>query len=125
MAAVAQLMNDIRAVVDTVGDPCGAALGRPIGLAEMGVVRDIDVDESGRVAVSLVLTDPLCPFQARFETEITAAVEALEGVSGCQVRVLDQMWSPDLDPRFRQWTHRDAAARGAQRARYAQPHTRG
>ena len=114
-----QLLTDIRSAVDTVTDPCSKALGRPVGLVQMGVVREVEIDGDGLVTVSLVLTDPLCPFWTGFERDITAAVRALDGVSGCAVELLDEIWSPDLDPHFREWTSRHTAERRAELGRRA------
>jgi metal-sulfur cluster biosynthetic enzyme len=106
-------LAEIRAAADTVTDPCSIALGRPVGLAEMGVLRRIELGEGGRVTVALALTDPLCPFRARFEADIAKAVEAIDGVETCTVEFAGQLWSPEMDPRFRAFTVRATAHRTA------------
>ncbi len=108
------LLAEIRPAIDTVTDPCSVALGRPVGLAQMGVVRDIEVTGSGAVTVSIVLTDPMCPFWMRFDQDVRAAVLAVPGVSSCEVTLLDDVWAPDHDPRFRAWTSRHPAERRAE-----------
>jgi len=113
MALPEQREAEIRSAIDAIDDPCSTALGRPVGLNTMGVVRAVDMPTPGHVTISLVLTDPVCPYRARFEAEITRVVQGLDGISTCDVEVADEIWWPDMDPRFRSWTSRPLADRVA------------
>jgi metal-sulfur cluster biosynthetic enzyme len=98
------MLADVRRAADTVTDPCSVTLGRPVGLAAMGVVRSIELPEPGRVQILVALTDPMCPFWMRMERDLTEAVEALDGITSCEVRLSSEIWSPDMDHRYRAWT---------------------
>ena len=78
----------IEAALATVNDP---EIRRPI--TELGMVRDIEVDEVGAVAVTVLLTVSGCPMRETITRDVTAAVSAVSGVSSVDVR-LDVM-SPE------------------------------
>ncbi|WP_455952106.1 Mrp/NBP35 family ATP-binding protein [Arcanobacterium haemolyticum] len=56
---------------------------RPI--TEIGMVRSVDVDDSGLVTVGVDLTTAGCPLREKLTTDVTAAVSAVEGVTGVNV----------------------------------------
>jgi ATP-binding protein involved in chromosome partitioning len=78
----------IEAALATVNDP---EIRRPI--TELGMVRDIEVDEAGAVTVTVLLTVSGCPMRDTITRDVTAAVSAVSGVSSVDVR-LDVM-SPE------------------------------
>jgi ATP-binding protein involved in chromosome partitioning len=78
----------IEAALATVNDP---EIRRPI--TELGMVRDIVVDEAGAVTVTVLLTVSGCPMRDTITRDVTAAVGAVSGVSSVDVR-LDVM-SPE------------------------------
>ncbi|WP_159900294.1 metal-sulfur cluster assembly factor [Salinirussus salinus] len=66
--------------LDEVVDPCSAANGTDLGLVEMGLVADIEI-ESAHVTVSLRLTSPFCMQIPYFVDEVEGKVGGLDGVS--------------------------------------------
>jgi metal-sulfur cluster biosynthetic enzyme len=66
--------------LDEVVDPCSAANGTDLGLVEMGLVADIEI-ESTQVTVSLRLTSPFCMQIPYFIDEVEENVGELDGVS--------------------------------------------
>jgi metal-sulfur cluster biosynthetic enzyme len=66
--------------LDEVVDPCSAANGTDLGLVEMGLVADIEI-ESAHVTVSLRLTSPFCMQIPYFVDEVEEKVGELDGVS--------------------------------------------
>jgi metal-sulfur cluster biosynthetic enzyme len=92
-----QLRSSIRARIDEIGDPCSVATGTPMGLVEMGLIKQVDIDPDGAVRVDMRLTSPSCYQLGYFSTEIERRVGALPGVSGVEVtydRGLD--WTPSM-----------------------------
>ena len=89
-------MTDTAAVVDAlraVADPCCRERG--LSVVDMGLLRDVAV-EGNAATVELLLTSGWCPFQVDLLSEVTAAVEAVDGIATADVRiVLDDVWSPD------------------------------
>ena len=67
-----QVTDALRAVIDP-------ELRRSI--VDLGMVRSIDVRESGKVEVVVSLTTPGCPIRSHFQQAVAANVAALEGVT--------------------------------------------
>ncbi|MGZ4609721.1 MAG: Mrp/NBP35 family ATP-binding protein [Actinomycetes bacterium] len=80
--------DQVQAALATVNDP---EIRRPI--TELGMVKSVDVGPSGAVQVAVYLTVAGCPMKDTITREVTAAVSAIEGVTGVEV-VLDVM-SPE------------------------------
>jgi ATP-binding protein involved in chromosome partitioning len=54
-------------------------------IVELGMVRSIDVADSGVVDVTVSLTTPGCPIRNHFQTGVTSAVRGVEGVTNVNV----------------------------------------
>src|SRR4051795_12064171 len=67
-----QITDQLRAVIDP-------ELRKNI--VELGMVRSIDVQESGRVEAIVSLTTAGCPIRSHFEQAVTRQVSELEGVT--------------------------------------------
>jgi metal-sulfur cluster biosynthetic enzyme len=65
-------------------DPCSAANGTNFNLVEMGIVKEIDIN-NGEVCVKLRLTSPACFMLEFFSIEIRRRVGAVPGVTTVQV----------------------------------------
>ncbi|HYB22820.1 MAG TPA: P-loop NTPase [Solirubrobacteraceae bacterium] len=72
--------NEIRKALEAVIDP---ELRRSI--VELDMVRSIDVSANGVIDVTVSLTTPGCPIRGHFQTAVTGAVAALEGVTHVNV----------------------------------------
>jgi len=68
------------AALSTVNDP---EIRKPI--TELGMVESVDVDESGRAAVTILLTISGCPLKDTLTRDATAALLTLEGVTSVDV----------------------------------------
>ncbi len=68
------------AALSTVNDP---EIRKPI--TELGMVESVDVDESGRAAVTILLTISGCPLKDTLPRDATAALLTLEGVTSVDV----------------------------------------
>lgn len=72
----------LHAALATVDDP---EIHKPI--TELGMVESVDVTDDGHVRVSVLLTVPGCPLKDRITKDVTAAVSAVEGVTGVDVHL--------------------------------------
>jgi FeS assembly SUF system protein len=97
MTSTAETTSDrerIRAgVVDalkTVYDP-----EIPVDIWELGLIYDLDVDESGGVAIRMTLTSPMCPVAETLPPEVEAKARNVPGVSDVK---LDLVWDPPWSP---------------------------
>ena len=90
----------VRGVANEVYDPCGLALGFSIGLADMGLIRELKAERlmnGWSVTMRLRFTSPGCFYFVYFEREIR---DRLKGVS--QIQSLNIEWDQTLD-----WTPDD------------------
>src|ERR687889_2451099 len=71
-----QILEALKAVIDP-------ELRRDI--VELDMVRSIDVHANGVVDVTVSLTTAGCPIRNTFQTNVTDAVRALDGVTGVNV----------------------------------------
>lgn len=81
--------EEIREALRPVIDP-------EIGLSvvDLGMIRQVRVDEGGRVEIGMVLTAPFCPLAGYLAEQVRQAVAAVPGVSAVEVRILDEPWDP-------------------------------
>ncbi|SHH27302.1 ATP-binding protein involved in chromosome partitioning [Jatrophihabitans endophyticus] len=70
----------VREALATVDDP---EIRKPI--TELGMVESVAIQESGRVAVAVLLTVPGCPMKEQLTRDVTAAVSRVDGVTGVDV----------------------------------------
>lgn len=85
-----QIVEALRGVID----PCCRERG--ISVVDMGLLHDITLADDGGAQVTILLTSGWCPFQLDLVEEITAAVEAVDGVTSASVAIgLDEAWSTE------------------------------
>ena len=121
----------LEAALDAVVDPCSVAAGTPLSVRDMGLVRDLAVDDAGRVRLLLCVTGPGCTFVGVMADAARERLSAIRGVSDVDV-VLDPdvVWDPswqseraraaldarreravvDLGLRPRMWAEQEVAA---------------
>jgi ATP-binding protein involved in chromosome partitioning len=72
----------VTAALATVNDP---EIHRPI--TDLGMVKGVEVARGGKVRVDVYLTVSGCPLRDTITKDVTAAVSAVPGVSGVEVRL--------------------------------------
>jgi len=70
----------VRAAIEKVEDP---EIHR--SLAELDMLRELDVSEDGVVRVLVALTIPGCPLKDKLTEDVTAAARSVAGVTGVTV----------------------------------------
>ena len=70
----------LHAALETVIDP---EIRKPV--TELGMVESVAADEAGHVAVTILLTVAACPLKDTLTKDTTAALAAVEGVTGVTV----------------------------------------
>ena len=69
----------------------------PVNIYDLGLVYDIDIDDSGVVDVRMTLTTPGCPVAQTFPGMVEQAVREVEGVTAATVDLVwDPPWCPDV-----------------------------
>ncbi|KOS54941.1 Mrp/NBP35 family ATP-binding protein [Rhodococcus rhodochrous] len=71
---------EVRAALVRVEDP-----ELHLGLDHAGMLDEVVIDRSGRVRVTVRLTTPSCPLKESLTADVTAAAEAVAGVTGVDV----------------------------------------
>jgi FeS assembly SUF system protein len=83
-----QLTDSIVAALKTVFDP-----EIPADIYELGLIYNVDIDESRFVSIEMTLTAPACPVAGEMPTWVENAVSAVSGVAGAKVdMVFDPPW---------------------------------
>jgi metal-sulfur cluster biosynthetic enzyme len=98
--------QQIRAALGRVVDPCSIATGAPINLVEMGLVKDVAVDD-GTVRIVLRVTSPICWQAANIIATVEEGVGAVPGVRSVTCTIdagydwMPNMMAPDAQARLR------------------------
>lgn len=67
-----------------------------IGIVDLGLVYDADVNEDGVVKVKMTLTTPACPYGEMLVAMVHRELEELPGVTKVEVILV---WDPPWDPK--------------------------
>jgi metal-sulfur cluster biosynthetic enzyme len=81
----ALLEKEIRRLLDEIKDPCSIAASVPMGLGEMGIVKEVRIAAEGQVTIELRLTSPFCEMISYMTNQALAKVGSLPGVTGVTV----------------------------------------
>src|ERR1700721_1162736 len=83
-----QLTEAIVTALKTVYDP-----EIPADIYELGLIYNVDIDESRFVSIEMTLTAPACPVAGEMPTGVGNAVSAVPGVAGAKRNmVFDPPW---------------------------------
>ncbi len=66
----------------------------PVNIYELGLVYELDVEESGAVAIKMTLTAPNCPVAGSLPAQVEQRVRAVPGVTQANVGLV---WDPPWD----------------------------
>lgn len=67
-----------------------------IGIVDLGLIYDVDIDDSAVAKVKMTLTTPGCPYGEMLMTSAHRAVEELDSVSSVEIiLVWDPPWNPE------------------------------
>ena len=72
----------------------------PVNIYELGLIYDINVDESNNVSVNMTLTSPACPVAGTLPGEVEQKIRGLPEVNNAKVEVVwEPQWSPVIASR--------------------------
>ena len=92
MDSATEIKQRVVDVLKTVYDP-----EIPVDIYELGLVYDVNVEESGAVAIRMTLTSPMCPVAESLPPEVEEKVRGVAGVSDVKIDLVwDPPWSPSL-----------------------------
>jgi FeS assembly SUF system protein len=85
---LSRLTDAIVVALKTVFDP-----EIPADIYELGLIYNVDIDDSRFVTIEMTLTAPACPVAGEMPTWVENAVGAVPGVAGAKVNmVFDPPW---------------------------------
>jgi metal-sulfur cluster biosynthetic enzyme len=91
MATQEEIKEEVTEALKTVNDP---ELG--IDILNLGLVYEVDVDESNNVKVDFTLTTMGCPIAPMIDAEIKQATSMIEGIGEVSTElVMYPPWSPE------------------------------
>ncbi|MBN2813487.1 MAG: SUF system Fe-S cluster assembly protein [Bacteroidales bacterium] len=69
----------------------------PVNIYDLGLVYDIQTDESKKVSITMTLTAPNCPVADSLPEEVKTKVMEIPGVTGAEVNVVfDPPWDQSM-----------------------------
>ena len=87
-----EIENGVVEALKTVFDP-----EIPVNIYELGLVYDVDVQESGEVKIQMTLTSPACPVAGSLPGEVQTKVEKVPGVTRAEIELVwEPAWNPSL-----------------------------
>ena len=74
-----------------------------LNIIDIGLVYEVESDQSGNVRVEMTLTSPGCPAGGEIIEDVKRVVGDMEGVRSVEVELVwDPYWTPEkMDPRVR------------------------
>ncbi len=86
-----QLRNEIVRVLRTVHDP-----EIPVNIYDLGLVYNIEIDNTGSVQILMTLTSPACPVAGMLVAQVENKVKTVEAISDARVELVwDPPWTVD------------------------------
>lgn len=84
-------MIDKDKIIEALRDVYDPEIG--INVVDLGLIREVKIDNDNNVTVDMVLTIPGCPLRDYMLSQVKETVESLEGVNSVTVNLLDDVWS--------------------------------
>ncbi|MCW8805467.1 MAG: SUF system Fe-S cluster assembly protein [Ignavibacteriaceae bacterium] len=66
----------------------------PVDIFELGLIYEIEIDDTANVNIKMTLTSPACPVAGSLPPEVEAKVKAMPEVNDAKVEIV---WSPPWD----------------------------
>jgi len=87
-----ELRRQVIQVLRTIYDP-----EMPVNIYELGLIYEVNVDETRFVSIRMTLTAPNCPVAGTLPPEVEAKVRGVTGVSGVKLDlVFDPPWTKNM-----------------------------
>ena len=86
------LKDQVVEAIRTVYDP-----EIPVNIYDLGLIYNVDVDETHTGDVKMTLTSPACPVAGSLPPEVEAKIRAVENVMDAAVEIVwDPPWNPNM-----------------------------
>ncbi len=81
-----EIMEALREVIDP-------EIG--LNVVELGLVRNLEIDEEGNAHLIMIMTTPFCPYAPQLIEQVRQATNNVTG-GGTTVEIGDELWDPSL-----------------------------
>lgn len=89
---IRELEEKIIVVVKNIYDP-----EIPVDIYALGLIYEINIDESGKVKVVMTLTSPNCPVAESMPAQVKEEISHLKGVTESEIEItFDPPWDQDM-----------------------------
>tara|TARA_Y100000588_G_scaffold127149_2_gene139365 strand:- start:497 stop:1006 length:510 start_codon:yes stop_codon:yes gene_type:complete len=87
-----ELKGRITDMIKTIFDP-----EIPVNIYDIGLIYEINPQDSGIVHVKMTLTSPNCPAAGILPGEVESKTRSVDGVKDCELELtFDPPWNPDM-----------------------------
>ena len=87
-----KLQDKIVVMLRTVYDP-----EIPVNIYDLGMIYDVDIDESNNVTIEMTFTSPSCPAADYILMDVQMKVESVKGVKSVNVNLtFDPPWDKSM-----------------------------
>lgn len=66
----------------------------PVDIFELGLIYQIEIDDSANVLIKMTLTSPACPVAGSLPPEVESKIRSLPEVNDAKIEIV---WSPPWD----------------------------
>lgn len=91
-----ELVEKVRESLKTVMDP---EIG--VNIVDAGFVREVRVDDDGKVTIKIMLTTPFCPLSQFIIVMAENAAKSVEGVKDAKVEIVGYGLPPELERMYK------------------------
>lgn len=81
-----EIMEALREVIDP-------EIG--LNVVELGLIRNIELDEDGAARLTMIMTTPFCPYAPQLIEQVRVVANNVTG-GGSTVEIGDELWDPSL-----------------------------
>jgi metal-sulfur cluster biosynthetic enzyme len=81
-----EVLESLRSVIDP-------EIG--LNIVELGLVRNIDIEDGGKVRLTMILTTPFCPYGPQIIAQVKSVLQSATGQPGI-VEMGTEMWDPSM-----------------------------
>jgi metal-sulfur cluster biosynthetic enzyme len=90
------LENEAWAALERVYDPCSVATRSPLNIVDMGLVREVELDDDGNAQVTICPTAPSCMLMGSITGAARKELGTIEGLATIEIKVdADFFWTPE------------------------------
>jgi FeS assembly SUF system protein len=90
------LYPDMRRALESIFDP-----EIPVNIFQLGLIRELELAEDGKLSVKMTLTAPGCPVAGEMPGWVNDALDQIDGITAVVVELIwEPAWNPGMMTEF-------------------------